>query len=121
MSTSLIGCSGSSAFRPIRHCSVDVSRGLVLLSGIGTQADLEAAWIGLVAEPACLPERIARQTFRVFGAMLALAAVVFTKGEIFDTANCSHAHQDINDVMLATALTPNTFLSVDERMLLNAS
>jgi len=32
-----------------------------------------------------------------------------------------HAHQDINDVMLATALTPNTFLSVDERMLINTS
>ena len=32
-----------------------------------------------------------------------------------------HAHQDINDVMLATALTPNTFLSVDERILLNTS
>jgi len=32
-----------------------------------------------------------------------------------------HAHQDINDVMLATALIPNTFLSVDERILLNTS
>jgi hypothetical protein len=32
-----------------------------------------------------------------------------------------HAHQDINDVMLATALTPNTFLSVDERILLDTS
>jgi hypothetical protein len=31
------------------------------------------------------------------------------------------AHQDINDVMLATALIPNTFLSVDERILLNTS
>jgi hypothetical protein len=27
-----------------------------------------------------------------------------------------HAHQDINDVMLATALIPNTFLSVDKRI-----
>jgi len=32
-----------------------------------------------------------------------------------------HAHQDINDVMLATALIPNTFLSVDERIALNTS
>jgi len=32
-----------------------------------------------------------------------------------------HAHQDINDVMLATALTANTFLSIDERILLNVS
>jgi hypothetical protein len=32
-----------------------------------------------------------------------------------------HAHQDINDVMLATALTPNTFLSVYERITLNTS
>jgi hypothetical protein len=32
-----------------------------------------------------------------------------------------HAHQDINDVMLATALTPNTFLSVDERIPINMS
>jgi hypothetical protein len=32
-----------------------------------------------------------------------------------------HAHQDINGVMLATALIPNTFLSVDERILLNTS
>ena len=29
------------------------------------------------------------------------------------------AHRDINDVMLATALTPETFLSIDERMSLN--
>ena len=26
------------------------------------------------------------------------------------------AHRDINDVMLATALAPETFLSIDERM-----
>jgi hypothetical protein len=32
-----------------------------------------------------------------------------------------HAHQDINEVMLASALIPNTFLSVDERILLNTS
>ena len=31
------------------------------------------------------------------------------------------AHQDINDVMLATALIPDTFLSVGEGILLNAS
>jgi hypothetical protein len=30
------------------------------------------------------------------------------------------AHEDINDVMLATALIPDTFLLVDERMPLNA-
>ena len=30
------------------------------------------------------------------------------------------AHEDINDVMLATALIPNTFLSVDERIPLDA-
>src|SRR5258707_5600456 len=33
-----IGPSGSSAFRPIRHYSVDVARGPALLSGIGTKA-----------------------------------------------------------------------------------
>src|SRR6202142_1343031 len=45
MSASLIGRSGSSAFKPsittfqtIHHCSVDVARGLVLLSGIGARA-----------------------------------------------------------------------------------
>jgi hypothetical protein len=32
-----------------------------------------------------------------------------------------HAHQDINDVMLVTALMPNTFLSVDERIPINTS
>src|SRR5271169_3129899 len=32
MSDSLIGRSGSSTFRPFRHCSVDVARGLALLS-----------------------------------------------------------------------------------------
>jgi hypothetical protein len=30
------------------------------------------------------------------------------------------AHEDINDVMLATALIPNTFLSVNERIPLDA-
>jgi len=30
------------------------------------------------------------------------------------------AHEDINDVMLATALIPNRFLSVNERMPLDA-
>ena len=35
---SLIGHSGSSAFRPSNHCSVDVARGLALLFGIGTKA-----------------------------------------------------------------------------------
>ncbi len=39
MSASLIGRLGSSAFRLSTHlCSVDVARGLVLLSGIGTKA-----------------------------------------------------------------------------------
>src|ERR1700731_1576672 len=38
MSTSLIGGLGSSAFQTIRHHSVDVARGLVLLFGIGTKA-----------------------------------------------------------------------------------
>src|SRR5664279_6312790 len=44
LSASLIGRSGSSAFKPsittfqtIHHCSVDVARGLVLLFGIGTR------------------------------------------------------------------------------------
>src|SRR5664279_2726679 len=44
MSASLIGRSGSSAFKPsittfqtIHHCSVDVAHGLVLLFGIGTR------------------------------------------------------------------------------------
>jgi hypothetical protein len=31
------------------------------------------------------------------------------------------AHEDINDVMLATALIPDTFLSVGERILMDAS
>ena len=31
------------------------------------------------------------------------------------------AHEDINDVMLATALVPETFLSVDERMSLSSA
>jgi hypothetical protein len=31
------------------------------------------------------------------------------------------AHRDINDVMLATALAPETFLSIDERISLNRS
>src|SRR5450432_4785506 len=35
---SLIGRPGSSAFQTIRHYSVDVSRGLALLFGIGTKA-----------------------------------------------------------------------------------
>ena len=35
---SLIGPSGSSAFRTIHQCSVDVARGPALLSGIGTEA-----------------------------------------------------------------------------------
>ena len=30
------------------------------------------------------------------------------------------AHRDINEVMLATALVPETFLSVDERIALNS-
>src|ERR1035441_1375668 len=45
LSASLIGRSGSSAFKPsittfqtIHHCSVDVAHGLVLLFGIGTKA-----------------------------------------------------------------------------------
>jgi hypothetical protein len=38
MSASLIGHSGSSAFRLSTHCSVDVAHGLVLLFGIGTKA-----------------------------------------------------------------------------------
>ena len=38
MSASLIGHSGSSAFRLIHHYSVDVAHGLVLLFGIGTKA-----------------------------------------------------------------------------------
>jgi hypothetical protein len=33
---SLIGPFWSSAFRPIHHCSVDITRGLALLFGIGT-------------------------------------------------------------------------------------
>src|SRR5664279_3274445 len=44
LSASLIGRSGSSAFKPsittfqtIHHCSVDVAHGLVLLFGIGTR------------------------------------------------------------------------------------
>jgi hypothetical protein len=37
-SASLIGRLGSSAFRLSHHCSVDVSRGLVLLFGISTKA-----------------------------------------------------------------------------------
>ena len=35
---SLIGRFWSSAFRPIHHCGVDITRGLVLLFGIGTTA-----------------------------------------------------------------------------------
>jgi hypothetical protein len=31
------------------------------------------------------------------------------------------AHRDINDVMLATALAPETLLSIDERISLNRS
>src|SRR5215212_1457914 len=38
MSASLIGRLGSSAFQTIHRYSVDVARGLVLLSGIGTKA-----------------------------------------------------------------------------------
>jgi hypothetical protein len=30
------------------------------------------------------------------------------------------AHRDINDIMLATALIPETFLSVDNRLALNS-
>ena len=51
MSASLIGRSGSSAFRPIRHCSVDVARGLALLFGLGTKAlplwDSKTRWNNL--------------------------------------------------------------------------
>jgi hypothetical protein len=36
MSASLIGHSGSSAFRTIHHCNVDVARGLALLYGLGS-------------------------------------------------------------------------------------
>jgi hypothetical protein len=51
MSASLIGRSGSSAFRPIHHCSVDVARGLALLFGLGTRAlplwDSKTRWNNL--------------------------------------------------------------------------
>src|SRR5271169_5003480 len=48
MSASLIGRLGSSAFQTIHHDSVDVSRGLALLFGLGTGAlpswDSKARW-----------------------------------------------------------------------------
>ena len=51
MSASLIGHSGSSAFRLIHHYSVDVAHGLVLLYGIGTRAvpswDSKTRWNNL--------------------------------------------------------------------------
>jgi hypothetical protein len=52
MSASLLGRSGSSAFRPIRHCGVDVARGLALLFGLGTRAlplwDSKTRWNNLL-------------------------------------------------------------------------
>jgi len=42
MSASLIGRSGVRRFQTIHHCDVDVARGLVLLSGIGTKAEYVA-------------------------------------------------------------------------------
>src|SRR3984885_2534779 len=55
---SLIGRFWSSAFRPIHHCGVDITRGLALLFGIGTAAlpvwDSKKRWnnllIGLALE-----------------------------------------------------------------------
>src|SRR5258707_15298998 len=51
MSASLIGHSGSSAFRLIHHYSVDVAHGRVLLYGIGTRAvpswDSKTGWNNL--------------------------------------------------------------------------
>ena len=51
LSASLIGHSGSSAFRLIHHYSVDVAHGLVLLYGIGTRAvpswDSKTRWNNL--------------------------------------------------------------------------
>ena len=53
MSASLIGPVGVKRFQAIRHCGVDVARGLVLLSGLGARAlpswDPRTRWNNLLS------------------------------------------------------------------------
>jgi hypothetical protein len=65
MSASLIGHFESSAFQTIQRCSVDVARGLVLLSGLGTKAlpswDSRTRWNNLYSGHANSPHPSSRE------------------------------------------------------------
>jgi hypothetical protein len=74
--------------------------------------------IGLMAAPTIIDlTRATRDQYRSLADQLVNAwlPLALSPDELWQ------AHRDINDVMLATALLPETFLSIDERISLNSS